>query len=133
MSKFIRLFMVSSLCAAGLNAFALVKVCDGGENSESTLGSKIVIDFNSNRLELQSTDQGFEDAVGAYPYVGLKKMKDGREFIHYQGGDPDQQNGYRYLLEPKLNAPNATGTLLLRLDSGIEGYLDAVYSCHDPK
>jgi hypothetical protein len=133
MSKLIRLFIVSSLCAAGLQAFALVKDCDGGENSESALGSKIVIDFNSNQLTLQLTDKGFEDAVGSYPYVGLKKMQDGREYLHYQGGDPDEQNGYRYLLEPKLNAPAAVGTLLLRLDSGIEGYLDAIYFCHDPK
>lgn len=126
MKTLIRLFIVIGVCSYGLTTFALGKVCTGGENSESTLGGKITIDYDSKQLELKSTPKGYEDAEGTYAYVGIKQQ-DGVDYLIYQGDDPGHQDGYRFMINPN------TGKLLLRLYSGPEGTLDAVYFCHDPK
>jgi|GEM_PF-3985645 len=126
MKTFILSSIFIGICSYGLSASAVEKICTGGENCESTLGCSIVIDYDAKQLELKQTPKNYDDAEGSYDYVGIKNQA-GVDYLTYQGDDPGHQDGYRFMLDEK------TGKMLLRMYSGPEGTLDAVYVCHDRK
>jgi hypothetical protein len=122
--------LIISFGCLGANAFAAIqKECTGGTNSSSVLGRDISVSITATALELKLTEVGYADAIGSYPLNAHSKVA-GND-LEFVGDDPDHQNGYRFLVDPALLSPRTTGTIHVRLDSGIEGYIDADYTCRD--
>jgi len=124
--KILVAFSLAVTALITFNASATLKTCDGGHNASSVLGMKIVLDFTADHVAVKSTPKGYEDAIGKYP-----KDKASAGQIVYQGGDLEEQDGYTFTVDASLLNAGTTGPMTVRLDSGIEGYLDADYTCHD--
>jgi hypothetical protein len=105
---------------SSVNAFAASKKCAGTDASApSVLGQIIDIDIHPTKLNLVAVPKSFEDAIGLYDAYG----KDAQGRLKFEGDDSAHQDGYTFLYD------EATGALKVTLISGIQGKLDANYSC----
>lgn len=103
---------------------ASMKTCIFVSGDDAVIGAKVQVDVTEASFEIWSAP-GYEEAQTAYPFAGVKG-----NVLTYAGPDAVATgDGYVIRVKRDLLAIGGAGEIAVRLDNGIEGYVDTVYRC----